>query len=127
MKNKRWVVPLAVIIVIAVFWFSGVIPKQIAKIAGTSYVKEHFPQMKLECTGVEWADAFGDYLISFKGEDKKTYSCVIGPKFFPISLGQGLFAIQSDYEENKLIYGSAHTPDAESSEYAVRGEGGALD
>ena len=56
--------------------------------------------MQLERIGVEWADVYGDYLITFKGIDENTYSCVIGPKYFPVSMGQGLFAIESDYTEN---------------------------
>lgn len=53
--------------------------------------------MQLECVGVEYADAYGDYLITFKGTNENTYSCVIGPTYFPVSMGQGLFAIESDY------------------------------
>ena len=100
MKKKKWVIPIVIIGVIIVLWFTGIIPKQIAKISGTSYVKEHFPEMQLECVGVEYADVFGDYLIEFKDKDGNTYSCVIGPKYFPVSMGQGLFAIESDYAEN---------------------------
>ena len=100
MKKKKWVIPIVIIGVIIVLWFTGIIPKQIAKISGTSYVKEHFPEMQLECVGVEYADVFGDYLIEFKDKDGNTYSCVLGPKYFPVSMGQGLFAIESDYAEN---------------------------
>lgn len=81
-------------------WLTGIIPKQVAKISGINYVSKHFPEMQLERIGVEWADVYGDYLITFKGIDENTYSCVIGPKYFPVSMGQGLFAIESDYAEN---------------------------
>jgi len=54
----------------------------------------------LECTDVEWADTYGDYLITFNGTDESVYCCVIGPKYLPVSLGQGLFAIESDYAKN---------------------------
>lgn len=54
----------------------------------------------MECTDVEWADTYGDYLITFNGTDESVYSCVIGPKYLPVSLGQGLFAIESDYAKN---------------------------
>lgn len=123
MKNKKWFIPVAILGVIAVLWFTGIIPKQIAKISGTSYVNDHFPEMQLQCVGVEYAEAYGDYLITFKGADENTYSCVIGPKYFPVSLGQGLFAIESDYAEsskNKLIYGETQAP---SDDDIIRGEG----
>ena len=97
MKNKKWIIPGVLIAILAVLWLTGLIPKQIARIAGTSYVKMHFPEMRLECVGVEYADVYGDYLISFEDKHGKAYSCVIGPEFFPVCLGQGLFAIESDY------------------------------
>ena len=100
MKKKKWLIPIVIISVIIVLWFTGIIPKQIAKISGTTYVNKHFPEMQLECVGVEYADVFGDYLIEFKDKDGNTYSCVIGPSLFPCSLGQGLFEIQEYYAEN---------------------------
>lgn len=100
MKIKKWLIPLAIIGIIAALWLGGVIPKQIAEIAGTNYVQTHFPEMQFKCTGVEYADVYGDYLISFTAKDGTPYSCVIGPEFLPISMGQGLFAIESDYEEH---------------------------
>jgi len=100
MKKKNWLIPVAIIGIIIVLWFTGIIPKQIAKISGTSYVNKHFPEMQLECVGVEYAAVYGDYLITFKGTNENTYSCVIGSKYFPVSMGQGLFAMESDYAEN---------------------------
>ena len=100
MKNRKWVAPIVALGNIAVLWLGGIIPKQIAKISGTNYVNKHFPEMQLECTGVEWASVYGDYLITFQDTDENIYSCVIGPSFFPTSLGQGLFAIESEYAEN---------------------------
>ena len=100
MKKKKLLIPIVIIGVIIVLWFTGIIPKQIAKISGTTYVNEHFPEMRLECVGVEYADVFGDYLIEFKDKDGNTYSCAIGPSLFPCSLGQGLFEIQEYYAEN---------------------------
>ncbi len=99
MKNKKLILTIAIIVCISLLWLTGIIPKQIAKISGTNYVKKHFPEMQLECTGVEWADVYGDYIITFKDENGKVYSCVIGPAIFPYSLGQGLFAIESYNDE----------------------------
>ena len=82
---------------ILVLWLTGVIPKQIARIAGTSYMNRNFPEMQLKFVRVEFAPVLGDYLITFKGADENTHNCVIGPKYLPVSLGQGLFAIQSEY------------------------------
>ena len=100
MKKKKWLFLLVAIIIIAGLWLTGIIPMQIAKIAGTSYVRNHFPEMELECISVEYADVFGDYLIAFKDKNGKIYSCVIGPELLPISIGQGYDAILGEYEEN---------------------------
>ena len=99
MKRKKWLIPVLILAVAVALWITGLIPKQIAKISASSYVKEHFPEMQLKCTDVEWAAVYGDYLVTFKSSFGDTYSCVIGPRYFPVSLGQGLFAIESDYAE----------------------------
>ena len=98
--KKKLVIPVTLLVTITVLWFTGIVPRQIAKIAGTTYVNEHFPEMQLTCVGVEYADVYGEHLITFKGTDETTYSCVIGPRYFPIYMGQGLFAIESDHAEN---------------------------
>ncbi len=97
MKHKKLII---LILIIGLLWFTGIIPKQVAKAAGTNYVRNHFPEMKLECTGVEYSGPHGDYLIYFKDINENKYGCVIGPKYFPVFMGQGLYAIESDYEEN---------------------------
>ena len=100
MKKKRWLILVIIIAIIVTLWLSGIIPMQIAKVAGTNYVKKHFPEMQLECVDVEYSDVFGDYLITFRDKHQETYGCLIGPEFLPISLGQGLDVIRGEYEEN---------------------------
>ena len=99
MKKNQWKILILVFAVVILLWTIGMIPKGIARLSGTSYVKQHFPEMKLKCIGVEYADVFGDYLIAFEGKDGNRYSCVISPKILPVFLGQGLSEIESDYEE----------------------------
>ncbi len=99
MKKKNVIISVLIVILL-VLWFSGIAPKKIAQTSGTNYVDAHFPEMELVCVKVEYSEAFGDYLIEFKDKDKNLYSCVIGPKAFPCSLGQGLFAIESYYADN---------------------------
>lgn len=90
-KSKRIIIISAVLItVIAVSWFSGLIPRQIAKIYGKNYVKNNFSEKQLEYVNIEWNKFYGDYIITFKDNEGKIYSSVIGPKFFPISMGQGV-------------------------------------
>ena len=62
-------------------------------------MKNVFPEMQLEFVNIEWNKYFGDYTITFKDKEDKSYGCVIGPKYFPINIGQGLNAIQETYLE----------------------------
>lgn len=89
-KKKIIIIAVTFVLLVSVSWFSGLIPRQIAKIYGKSYVKNNFPEKQLEYVDIEWNKFYGDYIITFKGKDEKIYSSVIGPKFFPISMGQGV-------------------------------------
>lgn len=87
------------VLVIIVLWFGGVIPKQIGKIYGIKYMKNNFPEMQFDYVNIEWNKYYGDYIITFKDKENGSYSCVIGPKYFPISIGQGLNVIMENYQE----------------------------
>jgi len=101
MNKKRLLIFITIVVLlIIVLWFSGIIPQQIARIYGTNYMKNNFLEMQLEYVGIEWNKYYGDYIITFKDKENQNYSCVIGPKYFPISIGQGLFAIEETYREN---------------------------
>lgn len=91
---------LAIILLITTLWFSGIIPKQIGKTYGIKYMSENFPDMQLEYINIEWNKYYGDYTITFKDKENNNYGCVIGPKYFPVNLGQGLSAIEE--ANNKL-------------------------
>ncbi len=96
MKNKKIIVLIFLLILCVIILF----PTQIAKIYGSFYMKTHFPKMNLECTNVEWSKYHNDYILSFKDKDNNTYSCTIGPKYFPVILGQGLFSIEETYRDS---------------------------
>ena len=54
----------------------------------------NFPKMHLKDSNIEWSKYHDAYIIQFKD---KIYSCTIGPKNFPVSIGQGIVAIQEEY------------------------------
>lgn len=101
MKKKSLIIIIVAIILLLVIalWIQGFIPKQIAKIYGSAYMKINFPKMGLEYVNIEWSKYHGDYIITFKDKENQNYGCVIGPKYFPVSLGQGIFAIKEKYNE----------------------------
>lgn len=49
-KKRRNVILIVIFIVILIFilWISGIIPKQIAKISATHYLKKNFPEKQYE-------------------------------------------------------------------------------
>ena len=103
MNNKSIVIIVfAVVLLVSVLWFGGIIPKQIAKVYVTNYMKNNFPEMQLEYVNIEWNKYYGDYIISFKDKENQNYACVIGPKYLPISLGQGMNAIIENYQEKYI-------------------------
>ena len=68
--------------------------------------------------------------IAFEGKNGNRYSCIISPKILPFSLGQGLYEIESDYEEyckDKLIYGESHNFNNDNNEHSINGDGEDLD
>lgn len=99
MKKKVGIIVGIIVLLIIVIWFSGIIPKQIGKIYGIKYMKHNFPEMQLEYIDIEWNKYHEDYIMTFKDKENEKYSCVIGPKYLPISIGQGLFEIQNIYLE----------------------------
>lgn len=99
MKKKNLIIIGILVLAIIVLWFGGVIPKQIGKIYGIKYMKNNFPEMQFEYVNIEWNKYYGDYIITFKDKENESYSCVIGPKYFPISIGQGLNVIMENYQE----------------------------
>ena len=112
MKNKILIIVGIIALLIILLWFSGIIPKQIGKIYGINYMKNNFIEMQLEYVDIEWKKYFGEYIITFKDKDNQKYGCVIGPKYLPISLGQGLNAIQETYKENYITNTTApYIPD----------------
>ena len=100
MKNKILKIIISLLFAsVIVLFLLGIIPKQIAKIYASNYMNNNFPEMQFEYTGIEWSNVHGDYLIYFKDKDNNRYGCTIGPQYFPITLGQGLFAIEQKYLE----------------------------
>lgn len=55
MNKKRIIIItiLVVLIVIVSLWISGIIPKQIARISATNYLKKNFPKTQLEYVDIE--------------------------------------------------------------------------
>lgn len=101
--KKRNIIIISIIVLlvlIIILWSNGIIPRQIAKVYGTIYMKYNFPEMNLEYVNIEWSKYHGDYIIYFKDKNEQNYSCVIGPKYFPVDIGQGIFAIEEIYREN---------------------------
>lgn len=98
--NKKRIIIITIIlilIVILALWISGIIPKQIAKISATNYLKKNFPDKQYEFVNIEWSSSFGGYSISFKDENGQIVGFIMPGRYFPISIGQGSFALEDSY------------------------------
>lgn len=98
--NKKKIIIITIIfalVVILGLWISGIIPKQIARICATNYLKKNFPKKQYEYVDIEWASSFGGYDIKFKDEKGKEVGFIMPYKYFPISIGQGSFALEDSY------------------------------
>ncbi len=98
MKKKVILIIIIVPIILTILWIGGVIPKQIAKISGNIYVTNHFPKMQLDYVSIEWSKYHNDYIITFKDKDNNNHGFTIGPKYFPINPGQGIFEFEEIYK-----------------------------
>ena len=101
MEKRKIIIVFIVLILIVIvgLWGSGIIPKRIARISASNYLEKNFPKMQLEYVDIEWSSSFGGYSIKFKDANNKTYSFIMNNKYFPISLGQGLFAFEEEYRQ----------------------------
>ena len=62
--NKKRVIMVGIglsLIIILALWVSGAIPKQIARVFATNYLKKNFPKIQLEYVDIEWSSSFGGY------------------------------------------------------------------
>jgi len=98
-KKNLFIILTIIIILIGIFilWISGLIPKQIAKISATNYLKNNFPKKQYEFVSIEWSSSFDGYLMKFKDENEKECRFIMNNKYFPISPGQGTFALEESY------------------------------
>lgn len=106
MSKKKIVIFLAIIalfiIVLTVLvnlWVKGIIPMQIARLSATAYFNIKYPKAEMKFEDIEWASVFNDYLIYFRDKENKRWGFTIGPRYFPVSLGQGLFGFEEEYNE----------------------------
>lgn len=101
MEKRKIIIVFIVLILIVIvgLWGNGIIPKRIARISASNYLEKNFPKMQLEYVDIEWSSSFGGYSIKFKDANNKTYSFIMNNKYFPISLGQGLFTFEEEYRQ----------------------------
>ena len=101
MNKKRIIIItiLVILIVVLALWISGIIPKQIARVSATNYLKKNFPKMQLEYVDIEWSSSFGGYSIRFKDQNDEIHGFFMNNKYFPINIGQGLFGFEEEYRE----------------------------
>lgn len=76
-------VTAALIVIVAVVWFSGIIPKQIGRISAYNYVKTNYFDMNLKYEKMEYSSAHGDYFAIFIDSEGKLYNFLMYSKYLP--------------------------------------------
>jgi len=99
MYKKKIIVVMVIIALISVLglWISGIIPKQIARISATNYLKKNLPKKQFEYVDIEWSSSFGGYSIKFKDENDEIVAFIMNNKYFPVGVGQGIFELEEKY------------------------------
>jgi len=94
MKKIVVIIVILIILLIVGLWIGGIIPKTIARIVATNYLKNKFPMNKFEYSEIEWSSAFDGYSIRFKDEKGQYFGLIMNGKYFPFIVGQGINAIE---------------------------------
>ncbi|WP_300417648.1 hypothetical protein [uncultured Oscillibacter sp.] len=85
MKKGLGIIAVGVL-AIAILWGTEVIPKGIGRHVATEYVQENYEEMGLEFENIEFSTAYGDYIVSFAGEDGTVYNFRLFSGRFPFSV-----------------------------------------
>lgn len=98
--SKKKIAIILIIVFITVLWISRIIPMGIARIYGSLYLKKHYPELQFKYDNIEWSKYHNEYVIHFKDKNGEIHGFTIGPKYFPVSMGEGIFQL---YNESNII------------------------
>ena len=84
--KKVFGILVAAVLTIAILWGTEVIPKGIGRHVATDYVQKNYEEMGLEFENIEFSTAYGDYIVSFAGEDGTVYNFRLLSGRFPFSV-----------------------------------------
>lgn len=104
MKSKRniIIVIFAVLILIAILWISGIIPRQIGKISAINYVQNNYPDRNLKFLRIDFSSAHGDYFAMFEDENEKIYGFQLLGKYLPINVWSDPFKSEINDEASEV-------------------------
>jgi hypothetical protein len=87
LKVKIRIITIAFIVLLILgLWISGIIPKQIGKIAATNYVQNNYKYMGLVFMRMDFSSAHGDYFAVFKDSNGNAYNFLMHSKLLPITV-----------------------------------------
>lgn len=77
---------IVVALLIIGLWISGVIPKQIGRIAATNYVQSNHRNLGLVFIRMDYSSAHGAYIAVFNGTNGSEYNFLMNSKLFPTNV-----------------------------------------
>ena len=84
--DTKKLVIIYIIILILILWISGIIPKQIGKIAAINYVKKNYPDKDLMFLNIDYSPIHESYFASFKALDGRVYNFELYTKYLPVTV-----------------------------------------
>lgn len=68
---KKIVIPLALIVLVAALWLTGLIPSGICILAANNYMQDKYPARGFRFRFIEYSSAHGKYFVHFTDKDGK--------------------------------------------------------
>ena len=97
MKKKRILLSiLFALVILLILWFSGLLPKQVAKLAANNYMSNQEDSEGYEFEKIEYSSAHDSYFVSYvlNNNEEDTRSLEIPDKYFPFG---GVFKDSRDW------------------------------
>lgn len=100
MKTRRWLTYAVIVLVgFMILWFSGLLPKQVAKAVANRYIANQENAALYEFEQIEYSPFHDSYFVCYnlKNDPQKTRSLEIPYRYFPF---WGVFSDSDDFKEN---------------------------
>jgi hypothetical protein len=83
-KHRKLIISIAIIAILGLCKFTGVLTYVVARVSSSIYVTIHYPTKGFKFNSGEYAYGFGDYYVRYENKNEKTLGLMLAPKEFPM-------------------------------------------